>query len=388
MYKLTPIMHPLPKQGGADERVSIESVIINIDDSSTESLAANLDQLADDLIWDGQSSSTDFLMRDPILAVPKSTKAVTPTMTPAPVVDTTPDFFGLQGWDTDPSELLAALTAPKVSPLADAGFLTRLLIDDPIAQRHAAYLIQILRPFPQMMARKASFPPFIHQNWHHGDGPKAQKTLPEPIGNCMRIAQMFASRTPDTRDFVWSAIRTEQRRLMVQYVVFSPLTVASYRVLRALLIEMQKPKRLSAVASAHFAKAHLVFQNKHTPAGAGRTGYSPNLGAVNIRVACIWFLIGQVVVTKTGIPCDTSEEYHCLSLQGGRSLWESRTNQGWEAEYSATQTTIRGRQLTYFGDLMEAQKANSDPSMIQKMDSWNAEADTLGFMLTLATAMV
>ncbi|CEO60516.1 hypothetical protein PMG11_05141 [Penicillium brasilianum] len=106
------------------------------------------------------------------------------------------------------------------------------------------------------------------------------------------------------------------------------------------------------------------------------------------RVACIWFLIGQVVVTKTGIPCDTSEEYHCLPLPGGRSLWECRTNQGWEAEYSATQTTIPGRQLTYFGDLMDAQKANSDPSMIQKMDSWNAEADTLGFMLTLATAMV
>ncbi|KAJ5246265.1 hypothetical protein N7468_001248 [Penicillium chermesinum] len=379
VYEQRPGRRQLPKQGGADERVSIESVIINIDDSSTESLAANLDQLADDLIWDGQSSSTDFLMRDPILAVPKSTKAVTPTMTPAPVVDTTPDFFGLQGWDTDPSELLAALTAPKVSPLADAGFLTRLPIDDPIAQRHAAYLIQILRPFPQMMARKASFPPFIHQNWHHGDGPKAQKTLPEPIGNCMRIAQMFASRTPDTRDFVWSAIRTEQRRLMVQLMEFTQSESFGPEDLLAsiqcyIIYIIMRVIDDAAYHSEHDLDMLLTF--------------AAILTKVNIRVACIWFLIGQVVVTKTGIPCDTSEEYHCLPLQGGRSLWESRTNQGWEAEYSATQTTIRGRQLTYFGDLMEAQKANSDPSMIQKMDSWNAEADTLGFMLTLATAMV
>lgn len=112
------------------------------------------------------------------------------------------------------------------------------------------------------------------------------------------------------------------------------------------------------------------------------------LTKATIRVACIWFLIGQVISTKTGIPCDTSEEYHCLPLPGGRSLWECRNNKGWEADYSATQTTIPGRQLTYFGDLMEAQKANSDPSMIHKMDFWNAEADTMGFMLTLATAMV
>lgn len=56
-------------------------------------------------------------------------------------------------------------------------------------------------------------------------------------------------------------------------------TIASYQVLRAVLTQMQKEHRLSAVASARFVKAHLVFQNKHTLAGAGRTGYSPNLGA-------------------------------------------------------------------------------------------------------------
>lgn len=168
--------------------------------------------------------------------------------------------------------------------------------------------------------------------------------------------------------------------------------------------DKKKKTRLFAVAFAAFAKDHLAIQSKHTPVAPGPTGCLPSLGAGTlvspvwklqavltntiIRVACIWFIIGQVISTKTGIPCDTSEEYHCLPLPGGRSLWESRTNQGWEAEYSATQTTIPVRQLTYFGDLMEAQKAGSDPTMVHKIDSWNAEADTVGFMLTLATAMV
>ncbi|OOQ83528.1 putative polyketide synthase [Penicillium brasilianum] len=396
----------LPKQGGAasiDIRIPADSIITTIDDSSTRSLVANLDQLADDLIWDGQSSSTDFLIIDPSLNVPKSTEAAAPTMTTAPVVDTTPDLtFGLQGWGMDPSELLAALTAPpKASPLADAGFLTRLPIDDPIAQRHATYLIQILRPFPQMMARRAIFPPFVHQNWHHGDGPKVRKALPEPIGNCMSIAQIFASRTPDTRSFVWNAIRTEQQRLMVQsetfgsedllasiqsyiiYIIMRVIDDAAYHSehdLNMLLNFATLCSRFRTLCQGPFSLPEQTHPSR---------GWSDWVFAESRRrVACIWFLIGQVVVTKTGIPCDTSEEYHCLPLPGGRSLWECRTNQGWEAEYSATQTTIPGRQLTYFGDLMDAQKANSDPSMIQKMDSWNAEADTLGFMLTLATAMV
>jgi hypothetical protein len=59
----------------------------------------------------------------------------------------------------------------------------------------------------------------------------------------------------------------------------------------------------------------------------------------------------------------------------GSGVQRNTDNYSWETAY-------------VFWDLMDAQKANRDPSMIQKMDSWNAEADTLGFMLTLATAMV
>ncbi|KAJ5765397.1 hypothetical protein N7520_004956 [Penicillium odoratum] len=223
VYEQRPGRRQLPKQNGADETPLMEtrtptSVSTNLDDGNTVSLMANLDQLADNMIWDGQSNSTDFLLMDSSLAVPRTTQAS------APIVANTPDFtFGLQSWGMDPPELLTALSAPpKVSPLADAGFLTRLPIDDPIAQRHATHLIQILRAFPQMMIRRAVFPPFIHPNWHRGDEPEVRKTLPEPIGNCMSIAQMFASRTPDTRAFVWNAIRTEQRRLMDQSESFGP----------------------------------------------------------------------------------------------------------------------------------------------------------------------
>ncbi|KAJ5548537.1 hypothetical protein N7513_005771 [Penicillium frequentans] len=399
----------LPKQGGADEALSIDlrtpadPVNTNLDDGSAVSLMANLEKLADDMIWDADSNSTDFLLMDPSLADPKGVQASASTMTTAPTVTSTPDFtFGLQSWSMDPSDLAVALPAPpKVSPLADAGFLTRLPIDDPIAQRNATHMIQILRAFPQMMIRRAVFPPFIHPHWHRADESEVRKSLPEPLGNCMSIAHMFASRTPDTRAFVWNAIRTEQRRLMDQsesfgpedllasiqcyivYIIMRVVDDAAYHSehdLNMLLTFATLCSRFRAICQGPFSHPEQTHPSRAWPDWV--------FAESRRRVACIWFIIGQVISTKTGIPCDTSEEYHCLPLPGGRSLWECRTNQGWEAEYSATQTTIPGRQLTYFGDLMEAQKASSDPSMIHKIDFWNAEADTVGFMLTLATAMI
>lgn len=155
---------------------------------------------------------------DPSITASTSEQASASLIATAPVVADSLEFMmGLHSCGEDPPALLAAVSVPpKTSPLADAGFLTCLPITDPVAQRNATYLIQLLRPFPQMMVRRAAFPPFIHPNWHRGDGADAHKTLPEPISHCISIAQMFSLRTPDTRTFVWNTVRTEQRRLMDQ----------------------------------------------------------------------------------------------------------------------------------------------------------------------------
>lgn len=73
------------------------------------------------------------------------------------------------------------------------------------AQYSAKYIIRNLRSYPQMMRRKATFPPFIHSHWYGA--------LPAPLANCMGIAQMFTARTFETSPFVWRTIRMEQQRL-------------------------------------------------------------------------------------------------------------------------------------------------------------------------------
>lgn len=81
----------------------------------------------------------------------------------------------------------------------------------PIALYNANLVIQSLRSFPAMMLRRETFPWFIHRQSQllSMSSPTA---LPEALSDCMSIAQMFALRTPETRPFIWQAIRTQYMR--------------------------------------------------------------------------------------------------------------------------------------------------------------------------------
>jgi hypothetical protein len=100
---------------------------------------------------------------------------------------------------------------PVVS--ANSNLLSILRKDRPHAQHNADLVIQALRSFPTMMLRKETFPWFIHIHTHllfksKGSG------LPEALSNCMSIAQLFASRTPETKNFLWRTIRAEYHGFM------------------------------------------------------------------------------------------------------------------------------------------------------------------------------
>lgn len=96
----------------------------------------------------------------------------------------------------------------SISCYQSACVLKPLLMATPVAQYNATYIIRTLRAYPRMILRKATFPSFMHPHWHG--------SLPEPLASCMSIAQIFASRNPETSSFVWRTIRTEQQRLVDQ----------------------------------------------------------------------------------------------------------------------------------------------------------------------------
>lgn len=76
----------------------------------------------------------------------------------------------------------------------------------PLLRAHSTRLIHMLRSIPRMMTRRNTFAPFIHPHWH-------SDALPEPLANCMTIAQMVCQQESGNTALVWRTIRLEQERL-------------------------------------------------------------------------------------------------------------------------------------------------------------------------------
>ena len=77
------------------------------------------------------------------------------------------------------------------------------------AAANAVLILQSLRSLPNTMLRRSTFPFFIHAHCY-------PSTLPAPLTNCMGVAQMFVSRTTETRAILWHTILAELRNMQAQ----------------------------------------------------------------------------------------------------------------------------------------------------------------------------
>jgi hypothetical protein len=106
---------------------------------------------------------------------------------------------------------ISVVTENPVSGL-DSNLLAVLQMERPHAQHNANIVVQSLRSFPTMMLRRETFPWFIHP--HSQVLSKSTQALPEALSTCMSIAQLFASRRPETKHFLWGTIKVEHRRFL------------------------------------------------------------------------------------------------------------------------------------------------------------------------------
>jgi len=112
---------------------------------------------------------------------------------------------------TAADDQLAALSGPRsLTERPSSDFLARLPIPDPVAQFTATMLMQMLLAFPQMMLRRETLPPFIHGHWYRPSS-ATDLALPEPLVNCIGIAQVFASHNHESKPFLWRTVKMEQR---------------------------------------------------------------------------------------------------------------------------------------------------------------------------------
>jgi hypothetical protein len=136
-------------------------------------------------------------------------------------------------------EVGASVVSSDNSILGEKRYLTRLRSTESLSQQSCNLVMDALCAIPEQMLRKSTFPPFIHAHW-------GRESLPEPLAVCMRIAQMFASRSSNIEPFIWRTILAEQRRF-VELVSTCPrlrdvqlsLTLQRYQVYRRKIFWLQ-----------------------------------------------------------------------------------------------------------------------------------------------------
>ncbi|KAF2495287.1 hypothetical protein BU16DRAFT_385713 [Lophium mytilinum] len=284
----------------------------------------------------------------------------------------------------------------------DSHLLAVLQKERPHAQHNANLVIQAVRSFPTMMLRRNTFPWYIHPHSHLlSKSPKG--ALPEALSTCMSIAQIFASRTAETKFYLWCAIRAEYRRFINEkhhMPIFELLAaVQACMVYLIMCIIDQSPESESTSLELLMALHTLYMSFKDACVGSTFQSElsSPSLNWEDwilaesqrrlCRLAHLWFLIGCVICIKTGIPCDPSQSYRFLPLPGLKSLWDAPTESAWELEYEATRI-LHTSGLETLGDLIDAQNSRYSPSNAQNLDKWNAGVDNLGALLNLVSTMV
>ncbi|KAL9561886.1 hypothetical protein ACKAV7_013809 [Fusarium commune] len=310
------------------------------------------------------------------------------------------DFISsLNTISTDPSELMPTpldVFPPSITndmqirvpprSLSSKGDLTRVSNRLSSMQHASRVIMQMLYAYPQMMLRRQTFPPFIHPHWH-------LKTLPETLGNCMSIAQLFANRTSETQSFLWRMIAAEEARFREKLHTFSPREV--HLCLEAMIIymmmSMSEPDSESKERTSRlFETAELIGSRflDHTGSYSTSEISEPSstwqdwiFAESRRRMSCLWLIISCVITIENGRTCSSCSDVHNLPLPSSKQLWDARSLEEWQTEKAFFDMSCP---IVTLGELVEAKANAGNPVEAQRLQSWEMGSDKMTAMLNIA----
>ncbi|GAM44009.1 hypothetical protein TCE0_060r19286 [Talaromyces pinophilus] len=280
-------------------------------------------------------------------------------------------------------------------------FLARLPISDPVSQFIATSVLEMIRTYPLMMLRAETLPSFIHGHWYRPTN-ATQSSLPEPLANCMGIAQIFASHNTESKPYLWNLVKMEQRCFIKknehhEFARDDLLAAIQAQIMYIIMRIFDDSKsdqgmNLDMLITHEILCESLVQLCNEPFCQDERLHPSANwedwvFAESKRRTALVWFLIAQTIHIKNGLLCDTISGFQNLPLSSPKSLWEARTRSAWKTEYEVYQSMSRDG-LDVFGDLIDASKRRDSATARHKLDTWNADADNLGIILSLSAKMM
>ncbi|KAL9095961.1 MAG: hypothetical protein Q9165_001959 [Trypethelium subeluteriae] len=337
--------------------------------SSTSGVFPVDDLLTPDGQVDMDWNVLDFVAADVLPPIPKTNE---PTLANLhvdfdPQILSPSEFPWHDSTVQDDLQLLAPPESTALSERPDSRFLARLPISDPVANFTASLIMEMLLAFPEMMLRRETLPPFIHGH-RYRTSDASEICLPQPLVNCMGIAQVFASKNIETRPFLWHAIKNEQRSFMEKIIYIIMRVHDNSKLEPDLNLEMLVAYQTLCEGFRNLCDEPFCQDERVYPSAS----WEDWIFAESRR--------------RTGVACDVLNGFRSLPLCSPKAIWEAKTPLAWQSEYDLYKSMPRTG-LDVLGDLIDACKQSDMGSSKPRLDDWNAKIDNLGILLRLSATM-
>ncbi|KAH8901151.1 hypothetical protein GQ53DRAFT_835074 [Thozetella sp. PMI_491] len=292
----------------------------------------------------------------------------------------------------------SALCTPSVS------IPTSLTYQDPsdlLERRKAAkaaldissnIVLHILRSFPSMMLGNNSMPPFVHPKFK-GSTTRGIRCLC-PLDTAKQLSRLLAHGM--SKSYVWGLIRTEQERMLTQYLTFGKweLLGSLQSLVLYLLLRIVEGRRdytrfgTQLLISINVLCSYLVtlcgnfvrveeFEGRILP--WQDWVFQDTFGTVRV--------INRLFHADLAFPCSEIAQYAFAPLPSRMSLWLAENEVEWAVDFveSPQRNVMQG--ILRNGALVTIKGLDWKPDRNMDWDLWYAGADSFGLLVRLAADM-
>ncbi|KAL6812491.1 hypothetical protein J3E69DRAFT_123496 [Trichoderma sp. SZMC 28015] len=253
-------------------------------------------------------------------------------------------------------------------------------------------LTHAIHAFPQMMMRRQTFPPFIHAHWHMSE-------LPETLANCMSIAQIYSTRTPETRLFLWRMIGVELQRFQgeAETADMYSLQHSLQAIMQFIIMAITDQDAIALTWAPKLIETfHILCTRIRTLLnGECFTYFGETLpdatweewifAETRRRIICVWFFMSRIISPTVSNSFMRAYPLHMLPLVSNKSLWEARSRQEWETERALQDACYP---MTTFAELIEAKRRSNELFYKRRLETWDAGVDKMGMLINIATDLI
>ncbi|RFU26114.1 hypothetical protein B7463_g10223, partial [Scytalidium lignicola] len=243
------------------------------------------------------------------------------------------------------------------------------------ARRSSSFMIRVLRSYPRMMLRSATFPPFIHPYCGtSGNEETNEPILTEPLA-ISKSANVVLSQYLNFDK--WEILAGMQALLLYilmriiegNAVYTNSIDVHLLFTLKALCSHLHSlyPDCLDDPSHA-FWEDWIFFESRR-------------------RTSVVFLLVNMLVDLELGLPAGGCKDIGAAPLPSMRTLWESHSRSSFQREYDAC-IKKHSPGATY-GDLLRWRMQNEgwDGDQNGGLDEWCSSMDDLGMVVLAAAAL-